>query len=356
VLGFLPLVAVAVIFINVARGGLVTDFENTFYVAAQAIADGESPYPPNPDAAVVALGKAYVYPPLTALVSLPSTPVSSQAAGLVVMALMCLAVVATLALLGIRDWRCYGLAFLWQPVISAIQTGNITILLALGAALAWRYRDDAVKGGGALGVTLGAKIILWPLAVWFVLTRRRAAAAYAVAVGLSLVLVSWAVIGFAGLADYPELLRRLQELERSQGYTVYALAFDLGASEALAAMLWTALAVALVAAVVVLSRRGDDRRAFVVALAAALACSPIVWLHYFALLLVVVAVAEPRLGPAWFVPLAMYGSTGTFNGTTLQTALTVTAAALTVALALRFPTTARDSVRLPAPVGLREST
>ena len=66
----------------------------------------------------------------------------------------------------------------------------------------------------------------------------------------------------------------------------------------------------LLAAVVVLARRGDERRAFVVAVAAALACSPIVWLHYFALLLVVVAVAEPRLGLLWFVPLAMWGSDG----------------------------------------------
>ena len=87
--------------------------------------------------------------------------------------------------------------------------------------------------------------------------------------------------------------------------------------------------------VVSLARRGDQRRAFVLALAATLACSPIVWLHYFALLLVVVAVAEPWLGPAWFVPFAMYASTGTHNGTTAQTAVTVVAAALTVVVALR---------------------
>jgi hypothetical protein len=84
----------------------------------------------------------------------------------------------------------------------------------------------------------------------------------------------------------------------------------------------------------------------VLAVAAALACSPIVWLHYFAFLVVVVAVAEPRLTAAWFVPLAMYGSTGTFNGTTLQTALTLAAAAATVVLALRIVPPLAGVVRL----------
>lgn len=343
VFGFLPLVAIAVIFQNVLNGGKVTDLENVFLGAAHAVADGDSPYP-SPDADVVGLGKAYVYPPLVAQAALPLTVLSTKAAGLLVMALLTAAVVATLLVLGVRDWRCYGLAFLWSPVLSAIQTGNITIPLALGAALVWRFRNVARAGGAVLGLTLAAKLFLWPVWIWLAATRRIAAAVYALVVSVVAVLVSWAIIGFAGFGDYPELLRRLQEFEREQGYTVYALALDLGAAPGVATALWLALAAALVATTVVLGRQGDDRRAFVVALAAALACSPIVWLHYFALLLVAVAVAEPRLGPAWFVPLLMYGSTGTHNGTTLQTALTIAAAAGTVVAAVHFN---RLPVRVP---------
>ena len=33
------------VFNNVARGGAVTDFEQAFYTAAEALVDGESPYP-----------------------------------------------------------------------------------------------------------------------------------------------------------------------------------------------------------------------------------------------------------------------------------------------------------------------
>jgi hypothetical protein len=253
-------------------------------------------------------------------------------------------VVGVLALLGIRDWRCYGLVLLWPPVIAAVQTGNITIPLALGAALVWRFRDRAHISAAGLGITLAAKLILWPLLLWLGATRRLATALLAVLVGISVLLVTWAAIAFAGIRDYPDLLRRIQELEEAQGYTVYALAVDVGASPGAARILGAALAAALLGAVVILGRRGDERRAFVLALAAVLACSPIVWLHYFAILLVAVAIAQPTLGPAWFAPLAMYVSTGTHNGNTFQTAMTIAAAAITVGLACltTHPTPRRD--------------
>ncbi|MGH3111052.1 MAG: glycosyltransferase family 87 protein [Gaiellaceae bacterium] len=334
-LGLLPVLAVTLVFVNVVRGGKVTDFENVFHVAAQAVLDGENPYP-SPDSEIVALGKAYVYPPLTALAAVPTTLLSAQTAGILVMALLYLVVAGTLAVLGIRDWRCYGVAFLWPPVISAVQTGNITLLLGLAAALTWRLRDSARGGGAALGASLAAKFILWPLGVWLAVTRRSAALAYSFVIAAALIVASWAVIAFAGVSDYVELLRRLQDIEREQGYTAYALGLDLGLTPGAASAVWFAVAGASLAAVVFLARRGDERRAFVVAVGAALACSPIVWLHYFALLLVPVAVASPQLGVAWFVPLLMYGSTGTYNGTPLQTALTLVAAALTIAAALSF--------------------
>ena len=74
------------------------------------------------------------------------------------------------------------------------------------------------------------------------------------------------------------------------------------------------------------------------AVAAVIAVSPIVWLHYFSLLLVVVAVAQPRLGIVWFAPLLMWGSEEITNGTPFQNALTLAAAALTIVLAVRAST------------------
>ena len=91
----------------------------------------------------------------------------------------------------------------------------------------------------------------------------------------------------------------------------------------------------LLAAVVWAGRRGDERSAFILTVAAALALSPIVWLHYFALLLIVVALAQPTLGLVWFVPLAMVVTPGSGHPTPFETGATLAIAALTIALALR---------------------
>jgi hypothetical protein len=178
-------------------------------------------------------------------------------------------------------------------------------------------------------------------------TRRLAPVAWTAVVGALLLLVPWAVVGFDGLREYPGLLRRLNAIMDDRGYTVQSLALELGASTTVARILFLAVAAALLAAVVLVARRGDERGAFVLAIAASLACTPVVWLHYFALLLVAVAVAQPRLGPAWFVPLAMFITPGSGDPTLFETSVTVAAAALTVALALRASHSAAPSTSVP---------
>ena len=56
-------------------------------------------------------------------------------------------------------------------------------------------------------------------------------------------------------------------------------------------------------------RRGGlraDGYGFLLATLSVLAFSPIVWIHYLALLLVPVAVLRPRLSVAWLVPCLMW--------------------------------------------------
>jgi hypothetical protein len=237
--------------------------------------------------------------------------------------------------LGVRDWRCFGVIFLWPPVISAIQTANVTLWLALAAALAWRFRDRALAPAASIGATLAVKFVLWPLLLWFVVTRRIVSAAIAVVVAGALLVGSWAAIGFAGMTSYPDLLRRLDAVVGDDAYTLFNVAHDLGAPQALARSIWLAAGLALLLLCALYGRRGDEASSFVVAIAAALAVTPLVWLHYFALLLVAVAIARPRLGLVWFVPLAMLFSPGSGDPTPLQTALTLVAGGATIVLALR---------------------
>jgi hypothetical protein len=327
--GFLPLVALYYAIAPVAFGDRqVADFHTNYYWAAEAIRAGESFY---------SVDSYYVYSPLVAVVSLPWSFLPVGLAESIFQLLLVGVFAGTLAVLGVRDWRCYGLAFLWPPVTDAISSGNVSIPLGLAAALAWRFRDSPRASGASVGISIAAKFFLAPLALWLAATRRVAAAVWSLAIAVSAVLASWFVVEFRGFTEYPDVLRRVNERYGDQGYTVYALGLDLGLSPSLARGIGLALAMLLVVATVVVANRGHDQRAFVLALTAAIALSPIVWLHYFALLLVVVAVVQPRLGPLWFIglPLNLFVTTGNYNGSTVQTIAVLVAAALTIVFALR---------------------
>ncbi len=329
--GVLPALLFVLLASDVRGDTIAIDFRQ-FYGAAEAILDGRSPYPPNGEPTTT-WGGPYPYPPLPALLAIPLTLLPIQVAGALVMALLVVAVFAVLFVLGVRDWRCYGVALMWPPVISAVQTGNLTLWLALAAALAWRYRDRRVLPSASIGITLAAKFFLWPLVVWLAATRRAASALLTCAVGAGLLILSWGVIGFAGFVDYPHLLRRLDAFVGEDSYTMYVVGLDLGLPSPVARGLWLAVGLALVVCVVLVGKRGDERTAFIVAIAASLALTPIVWLHYFALLLVVVAVAQPRLGPLWFVPFALIVTPGSGHPPPFDTAWTLAIFATTVAYA-----------------------
>ena len=337
----LPAISVAYVWGDVVAGSDIAPDFSYYYSTAQDLLDGEGIYPASDEDFDIASGFVleYVYPPLTALVVTPFTAVSLDVASPVFCVLLFILFIASLALVGVRDWRCYGLALVWPPALDAVETGNVTIPLMLTAALAWRFRDRALVTGASLGVGLALKLLLWPVAIWLLATRRWRASFWTVGVASALVVVSWAIVRFDGIGEYPDLLRRLTKVMERESYSVYALGLDLGLPSEVARAAWVALAAGLLAGVVVLARRGDERGAFALALAAAVACSPIVWIHYFTLVLLAIAVVHPKLGAAWFVgvPMQLIVTSGAYNGSTFQTAAVLALAALAIALALRGP-------------------
>ena len=148
-----------------------------------------------------------------------------------------------------------------------------------------------------------AKLFLWPLAVWLIATGRFRIAwrAAVLAVGACALGVGRS-IGFAGLGDYPQLLRVLAEGEQSRGYSLVAAGLALGLGPVAARAVAIAIGVGLLALCWREGRRGFDERSLALAFAAALAFTPILWPHYFVILLVPIALARRTFGPIWLIP------------------------------------------------------
>jgi hypothetical protein len=296
-------------------GGLEVPFDFAIFLkAAEDVRSGDSPYV-DPETVSEDAPAPYVYPPLLAILLIPATALPDDVGGsspvaVLVSLLLVACVVGALLVLDVRDWRCYPVALLYPPTLENIEYGAVGPVLALLVALAWRYRDRVVATSAALGGAIVLKVFLWPLLIWLAATRRWAAALGSAAVALGLALSSWAVIGFRGLGDYPELLRRLTDVEAENSYSAFAVLVALGLPATLARVLVVVAAAALLLLAWRVARgSGDDgegdRRAFVLALAAGFVLTPILWLHYLVLLVVPIALARPRLSALWFVPLAL---------------------------------------------------
>ena len=293
--------------ILVAHRWAMQDFE-TVRRAGHDVIHGVSPYPP-PDPAVIAHATRLVYPPLIAYLFAPFAVVPYHVAAAVYLMLSVAAIPLTLRVLRIRDWRCYGVAFLWYPAVAGLGVGAIGPFLALLVALSWRYRDRTFVAAPLLALTMTLKLFLWPLGLWMLATRRWRAAALTGLLTAAAFVLPFLPLGMHVLRSYPSVLRTLDEVFGPISFSTDAFLKAAGFSSTAASGVVVALGAALVLAILWLGSRPDgDRLALTAAVAAALLLSPIVWIHYFVLLLVPVALARPRLSGLWFLPLVLWAT------------------------------------------------
>ena len=283
------------------------DLVTVYVPAAERVLDGDSPFPALDDP-VWEGHQAYVYPPLTAVLAVPLTLVPAGAVDLVGVLLAFVVLMLSVYVAGARDPRCFAVFALWLPTMTAWQNANITALLVLSAALTWRFRDAWPKVGAALGLGIALKLLLWPLAIWLLATRRVRAAIASVVVGAVALVGTWAAIGFEGMTAYPDLLRRLTESEGDNGHgvSIYSGVLAAGLPSGVGHAASVLVGAALLVGCLVLARRGDDRGAFTLALVAVLALTPLVWLHYLTLLAVPLAIYRPYLSGEWAVPWLLW--------------------------------------------------
>src|SRR4051812_30906008 len=192
-----------------ASDGSFYDLQTT-WVAGRAIAHGHSPYP-------------FIYPAPAAVIMAPFGVLPWRVAVVAFFLFSAAAVFATLRILGVRDWRCYGACLVALPTASAIWIGTPTPLLALATACVWRWRDRRFVLAIALVAAVATKIFLWPLFVWLLAMRRfRAAAIGAVSIAIASI-GAWGLIGFSGAAAYPKQLADAASLYEDKGYSAISL-------------------------------------------------------------------------------------------------------------------------------------
>jgi Glycosyltransferase family 87 len=303
--GILPIAFTALGLAHFAdRGVLAIDFHRQYWVAGNRVLDGLSPY--DRDWQNIFHGVGFPYSAFDALLFAPFGLLPHTAADWTFTALAIASGLLTLWVLGVRDWRVYGVALLWAPVVSAWQTANVTLFLGLGIACAWRVRDRPAAVGALVALVVTVKVFLWPLGIWLLATRRYLALGWAVGTGFAINAVAWGVIGFDQIAAYKDLGREITRFDEPRSYNLLHLALDHGAGRTTAYAVQL-LAVGLIAAACVrLGRRGEDRSALILSVAACLLAAPVIWLHYFALLLVPLALGRPTLSPVWLLPIALF--------------------------------------------------
>jgi Glycosyltransferase family 87 len=356
VFGVLPaaLFCFAIAVAMVDSEGWAFDFRQ-FWQGGNDVVEGASPYPSaevldtagdHLDPEGIQDVFRFPYPAAAALFFAPFGMLDFDAAAVLWAVVLLASLVGAVWILGVRDWRVLGVVLSSAPVIGAIGIGTLTPLLILLVALAWRWRDTVWVVAGALAAAIALKLFLWPLVVWLAATRRWAAAVAATVLASVVTFAAWGVLGWDGLRAYPELARRLVDVVGDRGFSLVAFGVGSGLPQALAELLpWLVGLLLLAAAVVVAVRReADEAVTFSIALVAAIALTPIVWLHYFALLVVPLALASPTLSLAWGSMWLFWLIPAQENGGELWrvvVALAVTAGVLVLSLSLRQPWAAK---------------
>jgi hypothetical protein len=298
---------------------LLYDFQGGLYDAGRAVLHGRSPYQPGflaHQAAImraggIAVGETAahpfsvpVYPALANALVAPLSLLPFWAAGVLFSLATVAAMITGMWLLGVTDRRCLLLTLVSWPFTFGFFLGAVGPFLVLGAGVAWRWRERLWAPALAIATLIAVKVFPWTLGVWLLITRRYRAAAVAAMFGIVLTLAAWALIGFQDLAQYPRMLSEVSSLQENRAVSVAGVLVLAGVGSGAANVVVIAAGLAILALARRLASGPDgDRRAFGLAILAALTATPIVWQHYMVLLFVPIALMSPGYSRVWLLPI-----------------------------------------------------
>ncbi len=290
--------------------GFAYDFA-AYYQAAVRLAAGSGiyqpetlmgPFRPGP-------GGLYLYPPPLAAVLSPfaRVPLEVLASGWLLLRLLLL--FAAFGLMPVRRevrLATLGVAAMSLPVLTDLNLGNVSILVLFLSAATWRYLDHPMGS-----IALASALFLRPslavvVAGWFGQARLSAVLWTVLAAAGIMV----ALLPIAGASAYTDYLRVLANVSDVAGVPengdLGSAALSLGAGPTLA---WVAVLAGYASGVfglLLAVRRGDAELTYQVALGASLLLSPLLWVHYLALLALPGAFLAAR-GRPWGVLLPLLG-------------------------------------------------
>jgi alpha-1,2-mannosyltransferase len=259
----------------------------------------EGPYRPGPYG-------LYMYAPPLGIAVTPLTALPLDTAITVWYLLHVVALVTACLLLPVPGWvrlAAFGVAALSFAATRDLVLGNVSVLLLLPLAAAWRWLDQPA-GAVAQALAMSVRPMLGILLVWQLLRRQWRAVAWTLGSGLVLIVLTLPVVGIEGYREYLTVLVNLggvTGVERNDDLSSTLLA--LGADEGLAELaLLAGYGVAIAA--IVLSLRRDAELGFVVTATASLLLSPLLWDHYLTMLVLPAAFLAAR-GRTWGLALPL---------------------------------------------------
>jgi alpha-1,2-mannosyltransferase len=247
------------------------------------------PFQPGP-------GGLYLYSPLPALLAVPLTTVSFDAATVIWVAIRLLLLAIACVLMPVpRNVRLlvFGVAGISQPVLYDLDLGNVSVVVTFLSVLAWRWLDRPL-GALAVVASLTVRPTMSVLVAWWGLRGRWQQVLWTLIGGGLLVLITLPVAPAQLWLDWSTVLRNVSGVmgipsNMDVGSAVLLLGGPvwLGTAALLAGYLIAAIAV-------LLSLRRDAELSFVVTLMASLLLSPLLWAHYLTQLLVPAAFLAAR--------------------------------------------------------------
>jgi hypothetical protein len=270
---------------------------------------GSFPYYPHPSP----------YPPINAILITPLLALGIRNIVIVwyIFELLCLAAIACLLIIlwkgrlgGAEAIILFFIMLAWYPVIADLTVGQLSILLTLLllAALLALQRNHRVLAGVFIGFTVAIKMITWPLIIYLILKKDWRTAITSILTTLGLNLVALLIMGFRPILDYylhvtNQVLKVYQNFWAN--YSMFSIGYRLfeGTDSAIfidnfhapalvnlpSLAPWVSIGFMASFTVVCLVwaiRSNRIETSFAILVCLIVAISPLVWSHYFVMLII----------------------------------------------------------------------